>query len=70
MRGGKYSNVLLEDVLRKQLLQLNSIKIGNRSEERFSEQNIENGVVAMRNIPMEDGYISGNEAVYNMLTLG
>lgn len=70
MRGGKTSNVLLEDVLRKQLRELNSIKIANHKEARFSEQNIENGVIAMRNVPMEGGYLSGNEAVYNMLTLG
>lgn len=70
MRGGKTSNVLLEELLRRQLRKLNSIRIGNRKEERFSEQNIENGVIAMRNIPMENGYLSGNEAVYNMLTLG
>lgn len=70
MRGGKTSNVLLEEVLRRQLRELNSIRIGNRREERFSEQNIENGVIAMRNVPMEGGYLSGNEAVYNMLTLG
>ena len=70
MRGGKTSNVLLEEVLRRQLRDLNSIRIGNRKEERFSEQNIENGVIAMRNVPMEGGYLSGNEAIYNMLTLG
>lgn len=70
MRGGKTSNVLLEELLRRQLRKLNSIRIGNRKEERFSEQNIENGVIAMRNVPMEKGYLSGNEAVYNMLTLG
>ena len=70
MRGGKYSNVLLEEVLRRQLRELNSIRIGSRKEARFSEQNIENGVIAMRNVPMEGGYLSGNEAVYNMLTLG
>ena len=70
MRGGKTSNVLLEDVLRRQLRVLNSIRIGSHSEARFSEQNIENGVIAMRNVPMEGGYLSGNEAVYNMLTLG
>ena len=64
MRGGKTSNVLLEEVLRRQLRELNSIRIGNRKEERFSEQNIENGVIAMRNVPMEGGYLSGNEAVY------
>jgi type I restriction enzyme R subunit len=36
----------------------------------FSAQNIENGIEAMRNIPMESGFISGNEYVYNLLTLG
>ena len=70
LRGGKTSNVLLEDILRQQLRKLNSIHIGSHSEARFSEQNIENGIVAMRNVPMEGGYISANEAVYNMLTLG
>ena len=70
MRGGMTSNVLLEDILRQQLRNLNSIRIGSRSEARFSEQNIENGIAAMRNVPMENGFISGNEAVYNMLTLG
>ncbi|MBQ1732820.1 MAG: type I restriction endonuclease subunit R, partial [Bacteroidales bacterium] len=70
MRDGKTSNVLLEDVLRQQLRKLNSIRIGSRSEERFSEQNIENGVIALRNIPMDDGYLSANESVYNILTLG
>lgn len=64
------SNVLLEDVLRNQLRELNSIKADGYKVARFSEQNIENGVTAMRNVPMEGGYISGNEAVYNMLTLG
>ena len=62
--------MLLEEVLRRQLRALNSIRIGSHNEARFSEQNIENGVIAMRNVPMEGGYLSGNEAVYNMLTLG
>lgn len=70
LRGGKTSNVLLEDILRQQLRNLNSIRIGSHSEARFSEQNIENGVAAMRNVPMEGGYLNANEAVYNMLTLG
>ena len=70
LRGGKTSNVLLEDILRQQLRNLNSIRIGSHSEARFSEQNIENGVAAMRNVPMEGGYLNANETVYNMLTLG
>lgn len=70
MRSGKTSNVLLEDVLRSQLRRINSIRVNRNKEELFSEQNIENGVLAVRNIPMEGGYLSGNEAVYNLLTLG
>lgn len=70
LRGGKNSSVLLDDILRQQLRKLNSIHIGSHSEARFSEQNIENGIAAMRNVPMEGGYISANETVYNMLTLG
>ena len=70
MRGGKTSNVLLEEVLRNQLRRINSIRVNRNKEELFSEQNIENGVLAMRNIPMEGGYLNGNEAVYNLLTLG
>ena len=70
MRGGKLSNVLLEDVLRSQLRRINSIRVNRNKEELFSEQNIDNGVLAMRNITMAEGYLSGNEVVYNMLTLG
>ena len=70
MRGEKTSNVLFEEVLRQQLRELNSIRIGSHSEARFSEQNIENGVIALRNVPMEGGYLNANEAVYNILTLG
>lgn len=70
MRGGKLSNVLLEEVLRQQLRELNSIRKGEYKELRFSEPNIENGVIALRNVPMEGGYLNGNETVYNMLTLG
>ena len=63
LRGGKNSSVLLDDILRQQLRKLNSIHIGSHSEARFSEQNIENGIAAMRNVPMEGGYISANETV-------
>ena len=52
LRVGKTSNVLLEEVLRRQLRALNSIRIGSHNEARFSEQNIENGIIAMRNVPL------------------
>ena len=70
LRDDKTSNVLLDEVLRHQLRELTSIRIGSHSEARFSEQNIENGVVALRNVPMDGGYLNANEFIYNMLTLG
>jgi type I restriction enzyme, R subunit len=71
LRGGKITNVLLETVLRKQLQEINSeIQVSGTKTSFFSAQNIENGVVAMRNIAMDEGYISANETVYNLLTYG
>lgn len=70
LRGGKTTNVLLEPILRKQLEAINSIQVSTVKTAYFSTQNIENGIEAMRNIPMESGFISGNEYVYNLLTLG
>lgn len=70
LRGGKTSNVLLEPILRKQLEVINSIQVSSSKTTLFSSQNIENGVLAMRNVPMDEGFISGNEYVYNLLTLG
>ena len=70
LRGGKTSNVLLEPILRKQLETINSIQVSTTKTAIFSAQNIENGIEAMRNIPMESGFMSGNEYVYNLLTLG
>ena len=70
LRGGKTSNVLLEPILRKQLEAINSIQVSTTKMAYFSTQNIENGIEAIRNIPMESGFISGNEYIYNLLTLG
>ena len=70
LRGGKASNVLLESILRKQLEEINSIRVSTAKMAYFSSQNIENGIEAIRNIPMESGFLSGNEYVYNLLTLG
>jgi len=71
LRGGKTTNVLLESVLRKQLGKINSkIQVSGINTSFFSTQNIENGVIAMRDIAMDEGYISANETVYNLLTYG
>ncbi|MBL6662738.1 MAG: type I restriction endonuclease subunit R [Flavobacteriales bacterium] len=69
-RGGKATQVILEDILRKQLKEINSIKIGSKREERFSSGNIEMGIRALKELPMNEGYINACETTYNLLTLG
>lgn len=70
-RGGKTSNVLLEEVLRRQLKEINSEKaISSTKSTYISDANIENGIQILKNLPMNDGYIAASEKAYNLLTLG
>jgi type I restriction enzyme, R subunit len=70
-RGGKTTNVLLEDVLRRQLKIINAEKrISSTKTTYISDSNIENGIRALKELPMNEGYIVACEAIYNMLTLG
>ena len=70
-RGGKTTNVLLEDVLRKQLKEINSEKaISSTKSTYISDANIENGIQVLKNLPMNEGYIAASERAYNLLTLG
>lgn len=69
-RSGKTTNVLLEDVLRKQLKEINSIRVSATKTSIFTDDNIERGVLAMKNLPMNEGYIAASEKAYNLLTLG
>ncbi|OFX29498.1 MAG: restriction endonuclease subunit R [Bacteroidetes bacterium GWA2_32_17] len=70
MRGGKTTNVLLEDVLRKQLKEINCIKLSSTKTSIFSDANIENGILALKNLPMQEGYIAACQAAYERITLG
>lgn len=69
-RGGKTTNVLLEDVLRKQLKEINSIRVSATKTSIFTDENIDRGIQALKNLPMQDGYIAASEKAYNLLTLG
>ena len=69
-RGGKTTNVLLEDVLRKQLKEINSIRVSATKTRIFTDENIERGILALKNLPMNEGYIAACEKAYNLLTLG
>ena len=70
LRGGKTTNVLLEDVLRKQLKEINSIRVSVSKTSIFTDENIERGLLALKNLPMNEGYIAASERAYNLLTLG
>lgn len=71
LRGGKTTQVLLEEVLRKQLRFINSEKKVSSSRSTYiSEANIENGIRKLQEIPLNEGYIHSTEVVYNLLTLG
>lgn len=70
LRGGKTTNVLLEDVLRKQLKEINSIRVSASKTSIFTNENIERGLLALKNLPMNEGYIAASERAYNLLTLG
>jgi len=70
LRGGKTTNVLLEDVLRKQLKEINSIRVSTSKTSIFSDENIERGILALKNLPLNEGYIAACERAYNLLTLG
>lgn len=71
LRGGKTSNVLLEDVLRKQLKEINAEKtISSTKSTYISDANIDKGIQILKNLPMNEGYIAACEKAYNLLTLG
>src|SRR5690348_7853008 len=71
LRGNKTSSVILEDVLRKQLKEINSEKrISSSKTTYISDSNIENGIRVLKDLPMNEGYISACETAYNLITLG
>ncbi len=62
------SNVILEDILFKQLKTINSFEFkGERF--KFSASNIRAAVNALKNIP-DEGLVKTNEKIYDLITLG
>ena len=68
-RGGRTGAVLLEDVLRKQLSQLNQVEHRGKSYP-FSEANLATAVLKLRDLPIQNGFLSANSAFYDLVTLG
>ena len=68
-RGSRSSNVLLEKILKKQLERINKIEY-KQKEFPFSEVNINNAILALRDLPVQEGFMAANKAFYELITLG
>ena len=67
-RGQLLSNVLLEQVLEKQLNEINEFEYKGKTY-KFSQSSIQSAINALKNIP-DEGLVRTNEQVYDLLTLG
>lgn len=67
-RQGKRGNILLENILRRQLKELNRIQYKGR-EFLFSEENIQGAIQILKNVKY-DGLLRTNETIYDLITLG
>ena len=67
-RGGRTSNVLLENILRDQLKRINRIRYKG-GEYLFSEENIQAAIQKIKNVQY-DGRQKTNEVLYDLMTLG
>ena len=70
LREGSTSNVLLTPILRRELERINTIQISSTKYSLFSPQNITNGIEALKNVSMGEGFLSASQTVYNLLTVG
>ncbi|MCF4152696.1 type I restriction endonuclease subunit R [Dethiosulfovibrio sp. F2B] len=67
-RQDRTSNVILENILRSQLKEINRIRYkGN--EYLFSEENVQSAIQKLKNVKY-DGLLKTNEAIYDLITLG
>ena len=57
-------------MLRKQLAAINVVQVSSVRTTVFSEQNITAGIDALRNIPMDEGFMEASQTVYDLLTSG
>lgn len=69
LRGQRTGNVILEPILRKQLDEINDIEYKDKSF-KFSDANISLAINELKDLPVQDGYISANESFYDLITLG
>ena len=70
LREGNTSNVLLTAILRRQLEHINTIRVSSTKTSLFTPQNITIGIEALRNVPLNEGFMSASQTVYDLLTTG
>ncbi len=68
-RENRESNVLLTSVLRDQLIEINSIKIGSKKAE-YSAANIEKAIQKIQEVSLSEGLVNACNEVYNLLVFG
>ncbi len=69
LRGGRKSAVLFEGVLRERLAAINAIS--RRGETyAFSEANLDAAILAIRQLPVQEGFLNANAHLYDLLTVG
>lgn len=69
LRGGKLSNVILEDVVEERLRTINRIQYKGETYS-YNDSNIQSGINALKDVPLQEGLIAANESIYNLLTMG
>lgn len=70
LREGNTSNVLLTPILRRQLEHINTIRVSSTKTSLFTPQNITIGIETLRNVPLNEGFMSASQTVYDLLTTG
>ncbi len=68
-RGQKKSHVLFENILRSQLKKINSIYRKGKVYE-FSSANINTAILALKDLPIHEGFLNANATFYDLITLG
>lgn len=68
-RKGKNSHVLFEEILFNQLKKINSFTRKGKVYE-FSDANISAAILALKELPVQEGFIHANAVFYDLITLG
>jgi len=69
LREGREANVILTEVLRERLREINTIKIKGKTT-KFEEANIERAIQKLKDIPLSEGLVQACNYTYKLLTYG